>query len=75
MVNIGNIKRGDFTLSYCELCSREVFGENKESGISLCKEHYIKIMQLVCWYGDRENCTFDGTDEEWGVVDKIATAR
>ena len=39
----------------------------------LCKEHYIKTLQLSCYYYDRDNSPYDGTEAEWEAVTEILT--
>ena len=55
----------------CRICGGHVFGYGGDIKMPLCKEHYTKTIQLSCYYGDSENCPFDGTPEEWAAVEEI----
>ena len=63
-------------VSGCKICGAEVFGYGGDVRMPLCKEHYLKTLQLVCYYyEDREDCPYEGTDAEWEAVREIATGK
>ena len=62
---------GNNQSAVCRICGGDVFGYGGNIKMPLCKEHYVKTVQLSCFYGDVENCPYDGTPEEWAAVTEI----
>ena len=54
----------------CRVCSGDVFGHAGNIKMPLCKDHFVKLMQMACFYGD-ESGPYEGTDEEWDAVREI----
>jgi len=61
-------------MSQCRVCSGETFGYGGSLKMPLCRHHYIKTIQLACYYYDRESCPYEGSDEEWAAVQEIIEA-
>jgi len=57
----------------CRVCGAEIYGY-AQGGMPLCKEHFIKVCQLTCFYPDKDNCPYEGTDEEWAAAGEIVQA-
>jgi len=62
-------------MSECKVCGGKVFGYGGDIRIPLCKEHYVKTIQLACYYFDRVECPYEGTEAEWDAVAEIVEAR
>jgi len=69
------VNHADGVSEKCRVCSGDVYGHAGDMEIPLCKEHFVKTMQLSCFYGDKEGCPFDGTTEEWDAVKEIINWR
>jgi hypothetical protein len=58
----------------CKICGKEVFGYGGNIRMPLCKEHYVKTLQLACYFYNRDECPYEGTEAEWEAVAEIATS-
>ena len=62
-------------MAECKACGNKVFGYGGDIKMPLCKEHYVKLAQLTCYYFDQEDCPYEGTAAEWEAVAEIVAGR
>ena len=58
-------------MNKCYICEYEIYGYGGIVKMPLCKEHYMKTIQLASHYHDHNKESYFATDKEWDAVREI----